>query len=436
MTIKSPGDGLVGLRGDYEPSYYAASARLPEAYPKLLGSTRADVAILGGGFTGVNTAIELADRGFSVVLLEARRIGWGCSGRNGGQVITGMAAWSRLRRNLGERAAREVWRMGVEGMDILYERVRRFGIQCDLTHGYFEAACNRRQYEELLESRELNLSLGYPHKLEVVERRDLGTVIGSQAYVGGVTDAGCGHVHPLNLCLDEARGAARLGVRIFETSPVREVKGGPSPRVITDAGTVTADHVVVAGNAYLDGLVRPLRGYVLPAGSYIIATEPLPEALAGELLPGNHAVCDQNTLLDYFRLSADRRMLFGGRCNFTGRRPKNIQRVLVPRMLKVFPQLRDVAIEYEWGGNVAVSLKRIPQIGRVAQNVYYAQGYTGHGLVPTHMAGRLLAEMISGQAERFDVLARIKHWRIPGGNWLGGPALALGMMYYRIRDLL
>ncbi len=421
---------------EYVASYYAASVQYQRRYPRLEGEAQADVAILGGGFTGVNAALELAGRGYSVALLEARRVGWGCSGRNGGQVIIGMANYSRLRRNLGEDSAREVWRMGVEGMDIIYDRVQKFDIQCDLARGYFEAACNRRQYRDVLEELEQRKTLGYPHQVRLVPRDELASVISSQAYVGGLSDTGCGHLHPLNLCLGEAQAAAELGVRIYECSPVTKVQSGNAPALVTAHGTLRAKFVVIAGNAYLEGIVPGLRGYVLPAGSYIIATEPLSEEVAHSLLPGNHAVCDLNTLLDYYRLSADRRLLFGGRCNFSGRRPHNIQGVLMPRMLKVFPQLRGVRIDYEWGGNVAVSLNRIPQFGRLHGNVFYAQGYTGHGVVPTHMAGRLLAEVIAGQAERFDLLSRIKHWRMPGGKWLGGPALAFGMMYYRLKDLL
>lgn len=417
-------------------SFYTASANRSRDYPKLEGSVCADVAVVGAGYTGLNAAIELALKGYSVAVVEARRIGFGCSGRNGGQVIAGIATYDRLLRQLGEEGARIAWQMGVEGMEIVQARIKQYAIQCDLKHGYFNAACNLRQMRGLLATRALEDSLGYPFPVSIIEKNDLPSVIASDRYVGGVFDSGSGHLHPLNLCLGEARAAEGLGVRIYEHSPVTRVEGHASPRVHTARGRVEARHVVVAGDAYLGGLVRELDPYILPAASYIIASQPLPPELAREILPRDCAVSDDNTLLDYFRLSADRRLLFGGRCNHTGRVPKDIKGALRPRMLRVFPQLQGMGIDYEWGGTVAISLKRIPQLGCVRGNIYYAQGYSGHGVVATHVAGRLLAEVISGQAERFDLLSRIRHWRLPGGKWFASPALAIGMTYYRLKDLL
>lgn len=417
-------------------SYYAATADWLPPFPALAGSVDADVAIVGGGYTGINAAIELAGRGFSVVVVEARHVGWGCSGRNGGQVIGGISAYEHLLRQLGRDDARILWQAGVEGLDIVYGRVRRFDIDCDLKMGYFDAAWNDRQMRDLLRHHETQQSLGYPHALHVIGPDRLSSVIGTDAYVGGVIDAGSGHLHPLNLCLGEAAAAAAMGVRIFEQSAVLGLKTGAIPEIRTALGVVRAKHVVLAGNAYLEGVARRLRQYFLPVGSYLIATEPLSPRLAQELLPMDCAVCDQNTLLDYYRLSADRRLLFGGRCNHTGREPRDINGTLLPRLLKVFRQLRGVRVDFEWGGTVAFAPKRIPQLGRLEGNVLYAQGYSGHGIVASHVAGRLLAEAITGQAGGFDLLSRIKHWRLPGGKWLATPALALGMTYYRLRDLL
>jgi gamma-glutamylputrescine oxidase len=422
--------------GRYLRSYYAATANWLPPFPSLSGREQADIAIVGGGYTGINAAIELAERGFSVALLEARSVGWGCSGRNGGQVIGGITAYERLLRQLGPDDARMLWQAGVEGLDMVYGRVRRFDIDCDLKMGYFDAAWNGRQMRELLRNYETQQALGYPHALQIIDPERLHTVIGTESYVGGMVDAGSGHLHPLNLCLGEAAAAAAMGVRIFENSPVTGLKAGAAPEVRTQAGVLGAKHVVLAGNAYLEGVAGKLRQYFLPVGSYLIATEPLPQRLAAEILPVDCAVCDQNTLLDYFRLSADRRLLYGGRCNHTGREPRDIKGTLLPRMLKVFRQLRGVRIDFEWGGTVAFAPKRVPQLGRLDDNVLYAQGYSGHGIVATHVAGRLLAEAIAGQAGGFDILSRLKHWRMPGGKWLATPALALGMTYYRLRDLL
>jgi gamma-glutamylputrescine oxidase len=416
--------------------YYAATARPYPAFPALAGEVEADVAILGGGYTGVNAAIELRERGYSVALVEARHVGWGCSGRNGGQVIGGLAALSRLEKHLGPEAARVLWEAGTAGLDIVHGRIRRFGIDCDLKQGHFEAAWTRRQMAELLEEREAQLRLGYPHPLTAVEGLAMAEVLGTTAYVGGVLDGGCSHLHPLNLCIGEAQAAAAAGVRIFEHSPVVRVVPGARPALHTEGGRVTARHVIIAGNAYLDGVVPALRDRILPAGSYLVATEPLPEATARALIPADCAVSDANVLLDYYRLSGDSRLLFGGRCNYSGQRPRDIAGTLVPRMLKVFPSLEGVRIDYQWGGTVAVSLKRIPQLGRLPGNILYAQGYSGHGVVATHVAGRLLAEAVAGEAGAFDVLSRLAHRRIPGGRLATTAILFLAMSYFRLRDLL
>jgi glycine/D-amino acid oxidase-like deaminating enzyme len=417
-------------------SWYAATANLATRYPSLQENLDVDIAVVGGGYTGVNTAIELADRGYRVVVLEARRVGWGCSGRNGGQMIAGLASYERLVRQLGADDARKVWQLGVDGLQIIHERIRRFAIRCDLKMGVFLAACNRRQLAALRVEFERDRLLGYPHRLEWVEGERVGSIVGTHAYRGGVLDQGSGHLHPLNLCLGEAAGAAAAGVRIFEQTAVRRIERGARPRVHTDAGSVSADQVVIAGDAYLDGLVPELRGYTLPAGSYIVATEPLMPGVAQELFPRDCAICDTNVLLDYYRLSPDRRILFGGRCNHTGRVPRDISGALLPRLVRVFPALRGIRVDYEWGGTVSVSLKRIPQLGRLPGGLVYAQGYSGHGLVPTHVFARLIAGAISGTLEQFDLLARIRHWWLPGGKWFASPALALGMTWYRLRDLL
>ncbi|MEQ8206046.1 MAG: FAD-binding oxidoreductase, partial [Woeseia sp.] len=247
---------------------------------------------------------------------------------------------------------------------------------------------------------------------------------------------GNGHLHPLNLCIGEARAAEQLGVRIHEQTPVTRVLHGAKPRVVTPFGTVTANKVVLAGNAYLGRSERRLFGSVIPSGSYIIATEALGVERAATLLPEDMAACDQRVGLDYFRLSADKRLLFGGLCNYSGRDPRDIGATLRPNMLKVFPQLADAAIDFQWGGNIAISINRIPQFGRIEDNTWYAQGYSGHGLAPSHLAGKVLADAISGEMEQFDVFARIRHLRLPGGKWFANPALALGMLYYRLKEIL
>lgn len=417
-------------------SYYAASVNTDTEYPRLNGDTRCDVAVVGAGFTGVSAAIELSDHGFDVCLLEANRVGWGASGRNGGQLIDGFVDVDRVEKRLGREAGDIAWQMGLECRDLVLERINRFGIDCDLKLGYIDLALKSSDMKEFHERVERYGKRKYPHEMRIIERDDLHRYVGSARYVGGLVNEGNGHLHPLNLCLGEARGAADLGVRIHEQTPVTRIEHGDRPRVLTPFGTVRADKVVLAGNAYLDGAEPRIESAVIPAGSYIIATEPLSENLAREILPKDMAACDQRVALDYFRLSADRRMLWGGLCNYSGRRPRDITAALRPGMLRAFPQLGDKRVDFEWGGYIAISINRIPQFGRIEGNTWYVQGYSGHGLAPTHIAGKVVADAVAGDMERFDVFERVRHWRLPGGRWVANQALALGMLYYRLREIL
>ena len=423
---------------DHAASYYAATANQPLEFAPLQGEQSADVCIVGGGFSGLNTAIELAERGFSVVLLEAHRIGWGASGRNGGQLIRGVGHdVEQFQPVLGDRGVDDLKRMGFEAVDIVRERIEHYAIQCDLTWGYCDLATKQRHLDGFDADYADLQRLGYPHPLRRVPKGAMREVIGSDRYVGGLIDMGSGHLHPLNLALGEAAAAQSLGVRLYERSAVKRIDYGPQVRVHTAQGSVRADQLVLAGNAYLGSLNKSLAGKVLPAGSYIIATEPLPEEVRQELLPQNMAVCDQRVALDYFRLSADGRLLFGGACHYSGRDPKDIAAYMQPKMLGVFPRLRNTRIDFQWGGMIGIGANRLPQIGRLPDqpNVYYAQAYAGHGLNATHLAGRLLAEAISGQLEgRFDLFTRVPHPTFPGGQRLRSPLLALGMLWHRLKD--
>ncbi|WP_213909373.1 NAD(P)/FAD-dependent oxidoreductase [Stutzerimonas nitrititolerans] len=423
---------------DHPASYYAASINRPFELPRLEGEQTVDVCIVGGGFTGLNTAIELAERGLSVILLEARRIGWGASGRNGGQLIRGVGHdVEQFAPVIGEDGVDALKRMGFEAVEIVRQRIERYGIDCDLTWGYCDLATKPRHLDNFEEEYADLQRLGYPHPLRQIAKADLHEVIGSERYLGGLFDPGSGHLHPLNLALGEAAAAQTLGVRLYEHSAAERIDYGAEIRVRTATGTVRARQLVLACNAYLGQLHPQLAGKVLPAGSYIIATEPLREALCRELLPLNSAVCDQRVALDYFRLSADRRLLFGGACHYSGRDPSDITAYMRPKMLEVFPQLASVGIDYQWGGMIGIGANRLPQIGRLAEqpNVYFAQAYAGHGLDATHLAGRLLGEAISGQLDgRFDLFARVPHPTFPGGRLLRSPLLALGMLWYRLKD--
>ena len=421
-------------------SYYAASSVPQPDYPVLTGDVRADVCVVGGGFSGLNTALELAERGFSVVLLEARKIAWGASGRNGGQLIRGVGhGLEQFTPIIGSDGVRQIKLMGLEAVEIVRERVERYQIPCDLTWGYCDLANKSRGLQGLADDAEELRSLGYRHEVRLLQAGEMGSVIGSERYVGGMIDMGSGHLHPLNLALGEAAAAQQLGVKLFEQSEVTRIDYGPEVNVHTAHGNVRAKTLVLACNAYLNGLNPHLSGKVLPAGSYIIATEPLSEAQATSLLPQNMAVCDQRVTVDYFRLSADRRLLFGGACHYSGRDPQDIGAYMRPKMLKVFPQLADVKIDFQWGGMIGIGANRLPQIGRLPDqaNVYYAQAYAGHGLNATHLAGKLLAEAISGQQQgRFDLFAQVPHLTFPGGKHLRSPLLALGMLWHRFKELV
>ncbi len=425
---------------EHAASYYAATARDNQPYPLLDGEICADVCVVGGGLTGVNTALELALRGHSVVLLEARRIGWGASGRNGGQLIRGIGHdVSGFGKYVGEEGVRYLERAGVDSVTLVAERIDEFAIDCDLRWGFCELANTPAQFAGLREEHEHLLASGYPHPFELVEPQRMHQVVASDCYAGGLIDMGSGHLHPLDLVSGEARAASRLGVRIFEQSPVLRIEHGSQVVVHCAQGRVRADSLVLGCNAHLDELEPKLSGKVLPAGSYVIVTEPLPEELASSLIPLNLALCDQKVGLDYYRLTADRRLLFGGACHYSGSDPRDIGAYMRPKMLKVFPQLAKVRIDYQWGGMIGITANRFPQVGRLAQhpNVFFAQGYSGHGLNVTHWSAKLLAEAISvGQSKGLDVFGAVPHLTFPGGKLLRSPLLALGMLWYRMKEVI
>ena len=426
-------------RSQHTTSYYAASSLPQPDHPVLQGERVADVCVVGGGFSGLNTALELAERGMSVILLEAHKIGWGASGRNGGQLIRGVGhGLEQFEGIIGKDGVRQMKLRGLEAVEIVRQRVERFNIDCDLTWGYCDLANKPRDLEGFAQEAEELRALGYRHETRLLQAPEVRSVVGSDRYVGGLIDMGSGHLHPLNLALGEAAAAAQSGVQLFEHSAVTRIDYGPQVRVHTARGSVRAKSLVLGCNAYLKDLNPQLSGKVLPAGSYIIATEPLSEAQAHALLPQNMAVCDQRVALDYYRLSADRRLLFGGACHYSGRDPQDIAAYMRPKMLEVFPHLSDVRIDYQWGGMIGIGANRLPQIGRLPDqpNVYFAQAYSGHGVNATHLAGKLLAEAISGQhSDGFDLFAKVPHITFPGGKYLRSPLLALGMLWHRLKEL-
>ncbi|MEL4279152.1 MULTISPECIES: NAD(P)/FAD-dependent oxidoreductase [Shewanella] len=423
----------------YPQSYYVDTAKEIYDHPQLEGQVSTDVCIIGGGFSGINTAIELRQKGLNVVLLEAKRIGWGASGRNGGELIRGIGHDpAQFINEIGQEGVSAIEQMGFEAVEIVRNRIQTHHIDCDLQMGYCDLAVKPRHMLELEQEFDHLKRLGYQHEIKLLTQSQLGDVIGSDFYQGALVDMGSGHLHPLNLALGEARVARELGAQLFEYSAAEKIIPGDKPRVLTAKGEVTCQYVVLAGNAYIGHKLNSyIGGKVLPAGSYLLATEPLTEAQCQSIIPQNMAFADMRIALDYFHLSADRRLLFGGLCTYSGKDPKDIEAALRPNLETVFPQLKGVRIDYEWGGMIGIGANRMPQIGRLpdASNIFYAQAYAGHGVNATHMAAKLLAEAICQQAGYFDVFAKIKHMTFPGGPTFRSPMLAAGMLYHRFKDL-
>lgn len=422
----------------YINTYYSATTEPGPPRPSLEGQVAADVCVVGGGLTGINTALELAERGLSVVLLEARRIGWAASGRNGGQLIRGLGHdIEHLRGRLGDEGVRFMQQAGFESVEIVRQRIQRHAIDCDLRWGYCDLANTAAHWRGLQAEQQTLQAQGYRHSLQLVAPQQMHEVVASTAYAGGLIDMGSGHLHPLKLLLGEASAAEAQGARLFENSAVRRIVHGPQVQVYTDQGCVRAGQLVLGCDAFLDDLEPSLSGKVLAAGSYVIATEPLGEARAQQLIPQNLALCDQRVTVDYYRRSADHRLLFGGACHYSGRDPADIGQYMRGKMEKVFPQLRDVAIDYAWSGLIGIGANRFPQIGRLKaqRNVFYAQGYSGHGLNVTHYAARVLADAIAANDQRaLELFERVPHRTFPGGKALRSPLLALGMFWYRMKE--
>lgn len=431
MEIGNNSPAELALRSQ---TFYAATANLEIAQPKLEGEIEADVCVIGGGFAGIATALSLAERNVKVVLLEADRVGSGASGKNGGQVLEGWSGEDALVSQIGDTAARFFEQTRYLGHDIIERRIKQYGIACDYVKGALTVALNANQMRSLAKSAKNFDADMHGHKLKLLDRAELGEHIGSPLFCGGLLDERGAHCHPLNLCLGETKASIDLGVEIFESSPVLSVEPGAINTVITSHGSVVAPKVVLAGNAYHELYPENFRSYMLPAQTYIIATEPLSEELAHSVLPSNKAVCDARWVLDYFRLSADRRLLFGGECTYNNRAIEDVRRVLGPRMTKVFPQLKDVAIEHQWGGTIGIPINRIPMIGRINESIFYAQGFSGHGVNCSHIVGEILSDAVMGDTQIVDMFERARHVFVPASAWLGGPLLALGMSFFRFRD--
>jgi gamma-glutamylputrescine oxidase len=418
------------------PSYYALDDT-GETHAPLRGEVSVDVAVLGGGIAGCSAALHLAQRGYKVALLEALSIGYGASGRSGGQTIFGLAvSQQKLEREVGRADARRLFNLSIEALELTQSLIREHAIDCDYRPNHVHVAVKPRHVRELDQwARELHDRYGYS-SVQLLNRDQLAGHVRSDRYLAGLLDPRSGHLQPLKYTRGLGRAAASAGASVYENSEVLRYEEGREVRVHTAQGSVRCAHLVLCGNAYIGSVAPALARRILGVGTYIIATEPLGEERARSLLPSNAAVADINWILDYFRRSQDHRLLFGGRVSYSSVQPPRLAESMRQRMLRVFPSLSDVKVANAWGGYLDITLSRAPDFGRLAKNVYYLQGFSGHGVALAGLAGALACEAIAGTAERFDVFARIPHRNFPGGRLLRRPSLMLAMLYYRLRDIL
>lgn len=422
---------------NHTTSYYAASANPAPDRPALQGAHEIDICIIGAGYSGLSTGLHLVEKGYKVAILEGARVGWGASGRNGGQIVNGLnASLQTIRKRYGQDTATFVAGLVQEGGEIIRERIKTYDIQCDLKDKNIFTGLTSAHMKELEERQALWTSYGIDNQ-EMLDRNQLRAHVNSDLYEGGLIDHSGGHMHPLNLALGEAAAFEKLGGTIYEMSPAVDVDTTAArPVVKTDKGTMTCKTLVLCGNAYLGHVVPTLTSRVMPVSTQVMATEPLGEERAHALLPQDACVEDIRYILDYYRLSGDKRMLFGGGTVYGGADPSDITAKLRPNMEKVFPQLKGVRIDYAWSGNFALSFSRVPQMGRIGQNTYFAHGYSGHGVTGSHTFGRILSEAINGDLTRFDVFDKVPWYPFPGGRMFRVPYSVAGSWWYALRDRL
>lgn len=423
--------------GSHTSSYYAASANPSPERPALTGNHEIDVCIVGAGYSGLSTGLHLVEKGYKVAIIEGARVGWGASGRNGGQIVNGLnASLQTIKKRYGQDTATFVAGLVQEGGDIIRERIRTYDIKCDLKEKNIFTGLTGAHMRELEERQQLWKSYGIDNQ-EMLDKNQLRKHINSDLYEGGLIDHSGGHMHPLNLALGEAAAFEKLGGTIYEMSMVTSVDtDAAKPVVTTTGGAMTCKTLVLCGNAYLGHVVPTLTARVMPVSTQVMATEPLGEDLAHSLIPQDACVEDIRYILDYYRLSGDKRMLFGGGTVYGGADPVDIKAKLKRNMDKVFPQLKNAKIDYAWSGNFALSFSRVPQMGRIGNNTYFAHGYSGHGVTGSHTFGRILSEAIDGDLTRFDVFENVPWYPFPGGRMFRVPYSMVGSWWYGLRDKL
>lgn len=420
----------------HAPSYYAATAAPFGPRPSLTGDIQADVVVIGGGFTGLSAALSAAEAGLSVVLVEARRIGWGASGRNGGQMIPGMR-WSAcdLVERFGEDRARPIVALGLAATASVRNRIARHAIACDLRDGHFQAAWKPAHLEAMRRERDMLRQLVDYDDIRIVERGDVGNYVATEAYHGGAFDAHGGHLHPLNYAIGLAHAAEKLGVRIFEDTPALSIDHGTPVSVKTPGGVITARYGILACDSEVGQLEQAFRNIMMPVVNYNVTTRQLSAAEAAALIPSNASIAESRFVLNYYRLTADNRLIFGGGEKYSPKPPHDIKAFVRPYVETIFPQIEGIEFEHAWGGTIGVTMNRLPQFGRIG-NSFFAHGFSGHGVLLTTLAGELIAEAMRGTAERFDLLADLPSQSFPGGPLLRHPLYVLGMLWYALRDRL
>lgn len=421
----------------YESSYYTGSANSKADYPALQGEVAADVCVIGAGYTGLSAALHLAEKGYSVALLESEKVGWGASGRNGGQVAPGHnMSHEDLTGKVGRQAADSLWNMSLESVDLVKELITRHQIQCDLKQGVMHVAAKPRHVAEMRKTVAYKQDvLGYD-KIEFVPDAEVQAMLGTERYFGGEYWKEGAHLHPLNYALGLAEAAVKAGVHVFENSRVTEYSTGKNAQVQTAEGVVKAKFILLACNGYLGKLEPRVAGKIMPINNFILATEPLSEELCRRINRDDVAVADSKFVINYFKLSGDNRLLWGGGENYSSKFPADIGSFVRKYMLEFYPELKDSKIDYGWGGTLAITLNRMPHFDRIEDNLFVAQGYSGHGVALATLGGKLMAEAISGTAEKFDTFAKVPTPTFPGGTLLRYPGLVAGMLYYSIRDRL
>ncbi len=423
---------------DYPESYYHATQNRVVELESLDGDLRADVCIVGGGYTGLSAALHLAGRGYDVTLLEARKPGWGASGRNGGQLCSGQRKDQiTLTKMVGEAAARQLWDLAEAAKSLARSLIDAYGIACDLKPGIAHPD-HKPGYARDTEAYVDFLRRQYDYtSIEYLERDAMAELVGSAAYHGGSLDTGAGHLHPLNYALGLADAARAAGATLYRDTVVEGYDEGRPNRVRTSRGAVTADYVVLACNGYLGRLEPRLADKIMPINNFIVATEPLSAEHLAVINPRDVAIADSRFVVNYYRLSADKRLLFGGGENYRRNFPRDIANFVRQPMLEIYPRLAATRIDYAWGGTLAVTLNRMPHFGRLGNgSIYFAQGYSGQGVALATLAGKLIADALAGESENFDLFGRIPTRSFPGGALLRWPGMVLGMLYYALRDRL